>query len=56
MECLSSFPYFYTHMKVMELAQNSDYFHGSMSLSSIQYVGSKGCGHSGRQVEEKQIG
>jgi hypothetical protein len=37
-ECFSSFSYSYTHMNVLKLAQNSGYFHGSMSSSSIQGV------------------
>lgn len=37
-ECLSNFSYSYTHMNVLKVAQNSGYFYGFVSFSSIQSV------------------
>lgn len=51
-ERLSYFSYSYTHMNLLKLAQNSGYFHGSMSLSSIQGV-AENVGAAGREKAKR---
>jgi len=59
-EGFSYFSYSYTHMNVLKLAQNSGYFYGSVSSSSIQSVAevargvaTRGCGSRKKSKTDK---